>query len=72
MMRCAASAIACSPELQKRFTVMPATVTGRPARIAACRAILPPVARSGSAQPRMTSSTSAGSTPARATACLTT
>ena len=29
MMRCAASAIACRPELQKRFTVMPETVTGK-------------------------------------------
>jgi hypothetical protein len=47
------------------------TLTGSPARIALCRAMLTPVAPSGLAQPISTSSTSAGSTPARATACWT-
>ena len=63
-------AIACRPELQKRFTVTPDTVTGRPARIADNRAMFWPVARSGMAQPRITSSTSPGSTRARSTAFL--
>ena len=47
----AASAIACRPEEQKRLTVWPAAVTGRPARMAHWRAMLPPVAPSGLAQP---------------------
>jgi len=34
MMRCAASAIVCRPEEQKRLTVAPGTLTGQPARIA--------------------------------------
>src|SRR6185436_16358134 len=72
MMRCAASATVCSPEEQKRFTVMPDTVTGMPARIAIWRAMLPPVAPSGVAQPMMTSSTSWGSSFARfSAACAT-
>ena len=70
--RCAAMAMACSPEEQKRFTVVPAVVTGRPARSAICRATLPPVVPSGSAQPMITSSTSAGSIFARSTAARTT
>ncbi len=45
--RCAAMAMACSPEEQKRFTVVPELVTGRPARSAICRATLPPVVPSG-------------------------
>src|SRR6516162_2516384 len=61
MTRCAAMAIACRPELQKRLTVTPETVTGRPARTAERRAMFWPVARSGMAQPRITSSTSPGS-----------
>src|SRR6266853_1732308 len=72
MMRCAANAMVCRPEEQKRLTVTPDTVTGRPARIADRRAMFCPVARSGMAQPIITSSTSPGSTPERATACLTT
>ena len=64
----AASAIACRPEEQKRLTVWPAAVTGRPARMAHWRAMLPPVAPSGLAQPIITSSTSPGSMPARLTA----
>ena len=59
MMCCAAMRDRLQPRgCRSRFTVMPATVTGRPARSAACRAILPPVALLGSAQPMMTSSTS--------------
>src|SRR6185295_18084214 len=72
MMRCAASATVCRPEEQKRFTVMPETVTGSPARIAIWRAMLPPVAPSGVAQPMMTSSTSCGSSFARSRAACTT
>ena len=40
-------AMACNPLAQKRFTVVPATVSGRPARITACRAMLRPVAPCG-------------------------
>jgi hypothetical protein len=68
MMRCAAMLIAMRPELQKRLMVSPGTVTGRPARISASRAMLWPVAPSGLAQPMITSSTSPGSTLARSTA----
>ena len=71
MMRCAASAIVCRPDEQKRFTVMPDTVTGQPARKAIWRAMLAPVAPSGLAQPMMTSSTSPASMPARLMACST-
>jgi len=70
--RCAAIAIVCSPEEQKRLTVAPGTVTGQPARSAICRAMLAPVAPSGYAQPISTSSTSAGSICARSMACFTT
>ncbi len=72
MIRCAASAMVCSPEEQKRFTVMPGTASGQPARCAIWRAMFQPVAPSGLAQPMITSSTSAGSTFARASACFTT
>src|SRR5262249_13081391 len=72
MIRCAANAMVCRPDEQKRLTVTPGTVTGSPARIADRRAIFCPVARSGMAQPITTSSTSPGSTPARSTACSTT
>src|SRR5262245_6442498 len=51
---------------------MPEVVTGRPARSAIWRAMLPPVAPSGVAQPMTTSSTSFGSTLARSSAALTT
>jgi hypothetical protein len=69
MTRWAAIAIACNPDEQKRLIVTPAVVTGSPARSAAARAMLPPVVPSDSEPPRMTSSTSSGSTPARRTAC---
>jgi hypothetical protein len=38
MMRCAAIAMACRPDEQKRLTVTPAVVTGSPARSAMPRA----------------------------------
>ena len=47
MTRCAAMAMVCRPEEQKRFTVTPAVVTGQPARSAIWRAMLAPVAPSG-------------------------
>jgi len=72
MMRCAASAMVCSPEEQKRFTVMPGTLTGQPARSAIWRAMFQPAAPSGLAQPMMTSSTSWQSTLARSSAACTT
>src|SRR2546422_3197058 len=40
--RCAAIAIACRPDEQKRLTVVPAVVTGSPARSAAWRAMFWP------------------------------
>jgi hypothetical protein len=51
MTRCAAIAIVCRPLEQKRLTVMPLVVIGRPARKAICRAMLLPVAPSGVAHP---------------------
>ena len=72
MMRCAARAMVCRPDEQKRFTVMPQTLIGQPAISAIWRAMFMPVAPSGLAQPMMTSSTSAASIPARCSACRTT
>src|SRR5690349_3817162 len=68
MIRCAATAIVCSPDEQNRLIVMPAVVTGQPARMAICRAMLRPVAPSGLAQPMITSSISAASRPAHSIA----
>src|SRR5215510_825300 len=68
MMRCEAIAIVCRPDEQNRLTVMPEVVTGQPARIAICRAMLRPVAPSGLAHPMITSSISAGSRCARSMA----
>src|SRR2546429_2587520 len=51
-------AMALSPEEQKRLIVSPATDAGRPARIAATRAMLWPCEPCGWPQPRITSSTS--------------
>src|SRR5215470_15745974 len=51
-------AIAWSPDEQKRLTVVPATLTGRPARRSATRATLLPWAPLGCAQPMITSSIS--------------
>src|SRR6059058_222478 len=56
-----AIAIAWRPEEQKRFTVRPPTLTGSPARTAATRAMLWPCGPWGWPQPRITSSTSVGS-----------
>src|SRR4051812_12478483 len=61
--RSAAYAMAWSPDAQKRFTVTADAVTGTPARRLAIRATLSPCSASGIAQPRITSSTSAGSSP---------
>src|SRR5688572_1506331 len=72
MMRCAASAMVCRPEEQKRLTVMPGTVSGQPARMAIWRAMFQPVAPSGLAQPMITSSTSSASSFARSSAACTT
>src|SRR5688572_25788963 len=72
MIRWAARAMVCSPEEQKRFTVMPGTLLGQPARTAIWRAMFQPVAPSGLAQPMITSSTSAASTLARSSAACTT
>ena len=72
MMRCAAMAMVCSPEEQNRLMVTPETVTGQPAISAIWRAMLPPVAPSGVAQPISTSSTSPASMPARSMAARTT
>jgi len=57
----AAMAMDCRPELQKRLMVTAGTVSGRPARRAAMRAMLLPLSASGLAQPMMTSSIQAGS-----------
>ena len=67
MMYLAAVAIAIRPDEHWRSRVMPDTVTGRPARRAAWRAMLLPVVPCSSAQPNTTSSISAGSMPARST-----
>ncbi len=48
---CAAIAMACRPEEQKRLIVVPPVVTGHPAQIAERRAMFMPVAPSGCAQP---------------------
>src|SRR5476651_1429949 len=61
MMRWAAVAMVCRPDEQKRLMVMPPVVTGQPPRMAIWRAMLPPVAPSGLAQPASTSSTSPAS-----------
>ena len=67
--RSAANAIAWSPDEQKRLTVIADVDTGSPARSAAIRATFNPCSASGMAQPKITSSISAGSTPgARASA----
>jgi hypothetical protein len=49
----------------------PAVLVGSPARSAIARAMLPPVVPSPNVEPMITSSTSSGSMPARATACCT-
>src|SRR2546425_4742963 len=54
-------AMALSPDEQKRLMVSPATLTGSPARMADTRAMLCPWVPCGWPQPRITSSTSLGS-----------
>src|SRR6185312_15841650 len=61
----ATMAAACSPDEQKRLMVIAGTLSGRPARKPTCRATFSPCSASGWAQPRTTSSTSAGEMPAR-------
>src|SRR6266581_1404315 len=68
----AAALTAPRPEEQSRLNVTPATETGRPASSAAIRATLRLSSPAWFAQPRYTSSTSAGSTPARRTTSRTT
>src|SRR3982750_1385764 len=69
--RSAAEAIDWSPEEQKRFIVTADALTGMPARRLAMPLKLSPCSASGIAQPRITSSTSAGSRPGtRASASL--
>ncbi len=63
MMRSAAKAIDCRPDEQKRLMVTADAATGTPARRLAMRATFSPCSASGIAQPRITSSISAGSTP---------
>ena len=63
----AAELIACSPEPHSRLTVSPPTSTGKSASSSAMRATLRLSSPAWLAQPRMTSSTSAGSMPARST-----
>ena len=63
MMRSAPEAIACRPDAQNRFIVTADASTGTPARRLAMRATFRPCSASGIAQPRITSSTSRGSTP---------
>src|SRR4026207_2064305 len=60
LMPYAARAIACRPDEQKRLTVWPAAVMGKPARMAHWRAMLPPGGPSGVAQPPGSSPTAPG------------
>ena len=60
-MRSAAICTALNPEAQKRFTVMPPTLLGRPASTAPMRAMLRPCWPSGMAQPQIRSSIAFGS-----------
>src|SRR5579859_6878431 len=72
IMLCAAIFTACKLEAQKRLTVVPPTVSGRPASATTRRARFIPCSPSGKAQPRITSSISARSScGTRSTAALT-
>ena len=66
----AAVATVCKPLEQKRLMVWPQTLSGKPARNAAMRAIFIPCSASGKAQPRAISSTSPPSIPARSITAL--
>ena len=61
--RSAAICTALKPEAQKRLTVMPPTLVGRPANTAPIRATLRPCWASGIAQPQIMSSMATGSRP---------
>src|SRR6185437_11709405 len=63
--RSATMAAACNPDEQKRLTVIAGTLSGSPARKPTWRATFSPCSASGWAQPRTTSSTSAGAMAAR-------
>ena len=65
----AAVAIAIKPDAHCRSSVMPATVTGKPARKAAVRPIVC-CTPWGMPQPSRQSSISSGATPARSTAAI--
>ena len=67
----APSTIVFMPEPHSMFTVVAVTSTGMPAPIAACRATFCPFP-AASTQPRKTSSTWSGATPARLSASATT
>ena len=60
-MRSAAIWIAERPEAQKRFTVIPPTLCGSPAKTAPIRAMFKPCDASGMAQPQIKSSMACGS-----------
>ena len=62
----------CMEEPQKRFSVTPATLSGRPAIMPMRRATLKPCSASGKAQPTIRSSMSSTFTPVRATSSATT
>src|SRR6478736_1023994 len=62
-MRSAASAIACTPEEQKRLIVIAGTLSGSPASSTPMRATFMPCSASGIAQPTITSPISRGSSP---------
>ena len=67
----AAECTACIDEPQKRLTVAPATERGSPASTPAMRPRFMPCSPSGNAQPTVTSSRVAGSTPLRSTSART-
>ena len=62
-MRSAAIWIALKPDAQKRLTVTPPTLLGKPASRAPTRAMFMPCSPSGMAQPTMASSIALGSSP---------
>ena len=63
MMAFAALAMDCRPEEQKRLTVCPAVVSGKPELSASRRPMFRPCSASGIAQPQIRSSARAGSKP---------
>jgi hypothetical protein len=72
MMAPAAWCTDCMEEPQKRFTVTPATLSGRPDRKATSLATFSPCSPSGKAQPTTMSSIVAGSRPVSASSARTT